>query len=197
MRNPVADRLDPRAARSQLRAIDAALGLIRGVGVGRVTMESIAALSGVAKTTLYRQFGDLETLLFAAFESLKRPYVIPVQNGVVADVEQWLQEFATALFAEDFAAVIPAMIELGERTDRGRELASEFAARRRLAMQERLQLAIDAGELLDDVDIGAIVSMLVGPLFYRRFISRQPAPPDFVRQLVRSALVPSVTTSVL
>jgi hypothetical protein len=117
-----------------------------------------------------------------------------VKNGVVADIEEWMQEFATALFDDDFAAVIPAMIEVGERTDRGRQLASEFAARRRLAMQLRLQQAIEDGELLDDVDVGAVVSMLVGPLFYRRFISRQLAPPDFVRQLVRSALVPSVVT---
>jgi AcrR family transcriptional regulator len=195
MHVPANDRVDPRAARSQLKAIEAALDLIRTVGVGRVSMESIAARSGVAKTTLYRQFDDLETLLFAAFESLKRPYVIPVQNGVVADIEEWLQDFARALFDEDFAAVIPAMIEVGERTERGRELASEFAARRRKAMQLRLERAVDDGELRDDIDVGAVVSMLVGPLFYRRFIARQPAPPDFVRQLVRSALVPSVVTT--
>jgi AcrR family transcriptional regulator len=191
----IADRLDPRAARSQLRAIEAALELIRSVGVGRVTIESIAARSGVAKTTLYRQFDDLETLLFAAFESLKRPQEIPVEHGVVADIEQWMQEFAKALFDDDFAPVIPAMIEVAERSDRGRELASEFATRRRQAMQLRLQRAIEDGELMDDVDVGAVVSMLVGPLFYRRFISRQAVPPDFVRQLVRSALVPSVVTT--
>ena len=67
MRNPISDRSDPRAVRSQQRAIDAALELIREVGAGRVTIESIAARSGVAKTTLYRQFDDLESLLFAAF----------------------------------------------------------------------------------------------------------------------------------
>jgi AcrR family transcriptional regulator len=190
--DPVTDRLDPRSARSQLRAIAAALELIREVGVGRVSMESIAARSGVAKTTLYRQFDDLETLLFAAFESMKRPEVIPVEHGVLADVEAWMQAFAASLFNDQFAPLIPAMIEVAERTQRGRQLATEFAARRRRAMQVRLQRAVDDGELNDDVDIGALVSMLVGPLFYRRFFARQPAPPGFVSQLVRSALEPSV-----
>ncbi len=195
MRNPISDRSDPRAVRSQQRAIDAALELIREVGAGRVTIESIAARSGVAKTTLYRQFDDLESLLFAAFESLKRPQQIPTEHGVVADIERWLLDFAASLFSDEFAALIPAMIEVAERTDRGRVLAEEFAARRRVAMQTRLQQAIDDHELAADIDIDTIVSMLVGPLFYRRFISRQAAPPDFVRQLVVSALASLVVTS--
>jgi AcrR family transcriptional regulator len=194
--DPITDRLDPRAARSQQRAIEAALDLVREVGVGRVTMEAIAARSGVAKTTLYRQFDDLETLLFAAFESLKGPHVIPVEHGLLADVEEWMQEFALLLFGDGFAQLMPAMFEVAERTDRGRELAVEFAARRRQAMQLRLQHAVDAGQLAAGVDIDTIVSLLVGPLFYRRFVARQPAPPDFVPQVVRSALGSLVSGSV-
>jgi AcrR family transcriptional regulator len=193
--DPGTDRLDPRSVRSQHRAIDTALDLIREVGVGRVTMESIAARSGVAKTTLYRQFDDLETLLFAAFESLKRPHVIPVENGIMIDVETWMQEFALMLFADDFSPLMPAMIEVSERTERGRQLGIEFAARRRQAMQVRLRQAVDQGELIADADIDAVVSLMVGPLFYRRFVSRQPAPPEFVRQVVRSALASMVVVT--
>jgi AcrR family transcriptional regulator len=189
------DRLDPRAARSQHRAIEATLALVRETGVGRMSIESIAARSGVARTTLYRQFGDLETLLFAAFESLKRPQVIPVRKGVVADVEAWMQAFAVLLYSDGFSGLMPAMIEVAERTERGRELAVEFAARRRLALQERLRTAIDQGELDPGLDIDATVSMLSGPLFYRRFISRQPSPPECVSQLVRSVLASSVVSS--
>ena len=126
---------------------------------------------------------------------MKRPQQIPTEHGVVADIERWLLDFAASLFSDEFAALIPAMIEVAERTDRGRVLAREFAARRRVAMQTRLQQAIDEHELPADIDIDTIVSMLVGPLFYRRFISRQAAPPDFVRQLVVSALASLVVTS--
>lgn len=192
---PGTDRIDPRALRSQQRAVEAALELVREVGVGRVTMESIAARSGVAKTTLYRQFADLETLLFDAFESLKRPNELPVEHGVLVDVGEWLQQFARMLTSDDFAPLMPAIIEVAERSERGRELAEEFAARRRQAMHARFQRAIDDGELRADVDVDALVTMLVGPLFYRRFISRQPLTPAFVRQLVRSALTPVVVSS--
>jgi hypothetical protein len=57
-------------------------------------------------------------------------------------------------------------------------------------MQQRLERAIEVGELRAGVDVGALVSMIVGPIFYRRFISRQDVSPEFVGQLVRSALSP-------
>ena len=59
-------------------------------------------------------------------------------------------------------------------------------------MHDRFRRAIDDGELPADLDLDALISQLVGPLFYRRFISRQPLTPAFVRQLVRSALMPLV-----
>ncbi len=193
MRGQSADRIDPRAVRSRRRAVDAALWLIRHVGAGRTTMEAIAVRSGVAKTTLYRQFGDLETLLFAAFESLKAPPAIPVEAGVVADVRRWLHQFAEVLTTDEFAPWVPAMIEVAERDEHGHALAVDFAARRRLPLRTRLSVAIDAGELAAGTDIDALVSMLVGPLFYRRFISRQPTSVAFVDQVVDSALDSLVT----
>ena len=193
MRELAADRLDPRAVRSQQRAVDATLSLIREHGAGRTTMEAIAALSGVAKTTLYRQFGDLETLLFAAFESLKPPQTIPVELGVLTDVRSWLHQLADVLTTDEFAPWVPAMIDVAERDEHGHALAVDFAARRRLPLRTRLSVAIDAGELAADTDVDALVSMLVGPLFYRRFISRQPTSVAFVDQVVDSALGSLVT----
>lgn len=188
MHRPQADRLDPRAARSRRSAIDAALALIRELGAGRTTMEAIAARSGVAKTTLYRQFGDLETLLFAAFESLTAPPAIPVEAGVVADVRSWLHQFAEVLTTDEFAPWVPAMIDVAERNEHGHALAVDFAARRRLPLRTRLSVAIDAGELAVDTDVDTLVSMLVGPLFYRRFVSRQATSFAFVDHVVDSAL---------
>ncbi len=195
MRDPSADRIDPRAVRSRRRAVDAALELIRELGAGRTTMEAIAARSGAAKTTLYRQFGDLETLLFAAFESLTGPPAIPVAAGVVADVRSWLHQFAEVLTTDEFAPWVPAMIDVAERDEHGHALAVDFAARRRLPLRTRLSVALDAGELAADTDIDTLVSMLVGPLFYRRFISRQATSFAFVDQVVDSALGSLVTSS--
>jgi hypothetical protein len=44
--------------------------------------------------------------------------------------------------------------------------------------------------LAADADLDQLCSQLVGPLFYRRFISRQPTSPAFVHRLVRGVLTP-------
>lgn len=191
---PATERLDPRSVRSRQRAIDAALELLREHGVRGVTIEAVSAHSGIAKTTLYRQFADRDELFFAAIESMKPGDTIEVHRGVVADVERWLLTFARALQTDHFAPMIPAIIEVGERSERGRQLAAEFGERRRASLTARLRTAVADGELPPRFDIETAVSQLVGPLFYRRFISRQPLSPAFVRQLVGSTLASAASS---
>jgi AcrR family transcriptional regulator len=191
---PGTDHDDPRCVRSRQRAIDAALELLREHGVRGVTVEAVAAHSGIAKTTLYRQFADRDELFFAAIESMKSDEEIPVANGVVADVERWLLVFARRLRDDEFAPLVPAVIEAGERSDRGRQLAAEFGQRRRAGLARRLRVAVADGELPHDLDVDVAVSQLIGPLFYRRFLARQPIPALFVRQLVRSTLASAASS---
>lgn len=191
---PGTERHDPRTVRSRQRAIDSALELLREHGVRGVTIEAVAAHSGIAKTTLYRQFADRDELFFAAIESMKPGDTIEVHRGVVADVERWLLTFARALQTDHFAPMIPAIIEVGERSERGRQLAAEFGERRRASLTARLRTAVADGELPPRFDIETAVSQLVGPLFYRRFISRQPLSPAFVRQLVGSTLASAASS---
>jgi AcrR family transcriptional regulator len=191
---PATDRHDPRTVRSRQRAIDAALELLREHGVRGVTIEAVSAHSGIAKTTLYRQFADRDELFFAAIESMKSNDEIPVQGGVVADVERWLLAFARALRTSDFAPLVPAVIEVGERSERGRQLAAEFGERRRASLGRRLRTAVDDGELPAGFDVDTAVSQLVGPLFYRRFLARQPMPAAFVRQVARSVLASAASS---
>jgi hypothetical protein len=48
---------------------------------------------------------------------------------------------------------------------------------------------VPRGSSVDD-EVDVLVTRLVGPLFYRRYISRQPTSPELVSRLVRSALSP-------
>ncbi len=181
---------DPRVARSRRRAIDATVELIREFGSAGVTCEAVAHRSGLARTTLYRQFADREALLFAAFESIPPPPSVSSGGDLVDDIETWLHEFAVALRTQPFAATIPSMIEVAERSERGHELAVDFSAQRRNQLVERLAEAVAEGELAADVDAETTISLLVGPLFYRRFISRQAISRRFVTQVVQATLVP-------
>ena len=183
-------RIDPRAARSRERVLATAWTLLREGGAAACTIEAIAAASGVAKTTIYRQFDDSEDVIFAVLEKLKPTPVIPDTDDVQADVEVALHDLAGGLFDTDTSSVMASMIDLAERSARARDLATEFGARRRGLLVARLERAIAVGDLPAEVDAELLAAQLVGPLFYRRYISRQPTPRRLVTRLARSTLRP-------
>lgn len=186
----VAERVDPRTLRSRERVLDAALDLLREHGAAGCTVEAVAARSGVAKTTIYRQFRGREDLVVAALEAMKVAPTVVSSDSLVDDLEATVQELAAGLATGEFAVLLGSLIELAERSERAAALATEFGRRRRRHLVERLQRAVDDGDLDPDVDLDLVVSQLVGPLFYRRFVSRQPIPPELVTRLVRGCAAP-------
>src|SRR5215467_7186930 len=62
---PAADRHGKRRARTEKAIIDAAEELIAQGGVEGLTIEGVAARSGVAKTTIYRRWRDKDELALA------------------------------------------------------------------------------------------------------------------------------------
>lgn len=65
-----ADEIDPRRVRSRDRLLDAATELLVAGGIDAVTVDAVTRRSKVARTTLYRNFGNSAELLAAAFERL-------------------------------------------------------------------------------------------------------------------------------
>jgi hypothetical protein len=88
--------------------------------------------------------------------------------------------------------MITAMLELAERSHRAAQLAVEFGKRRRRMLAERIRAAVDEGEIVlsDAVDADMLVAQLVGPLFYLRYLARQPISKRFVGRLVTGTFEP-------
>lgn len=61
---------DPRRSRSDQRITEATLQLLREGGPRAVTVEAVASVSGVAKTTIYRRFANRRDMLQAALVAL-------------------------------------------------------------------------------------------------------------------------------
>src|SRR3954470_13356031 len=61
---------DPRRGRSDERISQATLRLLQEGGPQAVTVEGVASLSGVAKTTIYRRFANRREMLQSALVGL-------------------------------------------------------------------------------------------------------------------------------
>lgn len=186
------DRGDPRLERSRRRILAAALDLLREHGASGLTVEGVSARSGVAKSTVYRQFCDRDDIHMAAIESIAEAGAMPGCGPLLDDVESGLQLLARRLRAGEFAALMATSIDAAERSERMARLAKETYGARRAWLVARLERACAHGELPDDCDVELLTSQLVGPLFYRRLISRQPITEQFVAALTRAVLSPLV-----
>ena len=74
---------DPRVTKSRVRVLAAAVEILHAEGLAGLTIEAVAARSGVAKTTIYRQFTDREELHFAALQSVACSPELPDRKSVV------------------------------------------------------------------------------------------------------------------
>ena len=76
---PAPERAD--AARNRQAILAAALELVRTRGVDSVTMDTVAAVAGVGKGTLFRRFGNREGLMAAVLNESEAEWQAGVLSG--------------------------------------------------------------------------------------------------------------------
>lgn len=187
--------VDPRVTKSRARVLASAVEILREEGLAGLTIEAVAARSGVAKTTIYRQFSDRDELHFGALQSVACAPELPFTDDVVSDVVTFCSGLNRILRDGVAGAVLASAIDGAERSESLAALTHEFGVQRRFGLTSRLRAAQKAGELAADADLDLLISQLVGPLFMRRFISRQPASANFVGRHVTALLTPLVCST--
>lgn len=184
---------DPRVVRSRRAILAAAVSLLEEHGFSGATVEAIAARSGAAKTTIYRHWPQKKDLLLAAVES-----VVPTARSLDCgnlrdDVSSFVRDLIDVLSTPPLSGIIPAMIEAAERSAEVARTLADFTAQRREPLLAAAERAVARGEVRSDCDADLVASLLLGPFFYRRLLSRQPLTPQFGEQIVAHVLRAVVT----
>jgi AcrR family transcriptional regulator len=164
---------DPRVLRSRAAVLDAARELLIEFGIQGVTIEGVASRSGVAKTTIYRQWTDRNQLLLDACTTDVVDIVVPNTDDLRADILTAVTDLASLLDGADGTAMMPALIEAAERDEEFRDIIGPFVDARRQPVMNRLRSAVRRGQLPKGTDVDMVCASLVGPLFYRRLLTRQ------------------------
>lgn len=175
--------VDPRVLRSRQAVLRAAQELVAEAGFRGATIEAVAARSGVAKTTIYRQWRGCNELLVDAFAFEKENVLFPATGDLRADLVTGLLALAETL-GRNGSRLLPAMLEAAERDSEFAELSASFIDARRKPLRDRLARAVRAGELPRGTDVETLMSMLAGPLFYRRLLTHQSLGRGFIERIV-------------
>jgi AcrR family transcriptional regulator len=188
---PIAEVIaeDPRVARSRAAILAATAALLIEEGAGGVTIEGIAERSGVAKTTIYRHWKSRSQLVFDGFESMLLSHPSPPPPGPVAErLTTILNSLVRGLTVSEWAPAVTALIDAGDRDPEIRALLHDFLVRRMSPGREVLQEGIQRGEIAPTLDVDLAVSALVGPIFYRRLVSREEMDSTFAARVVAQFL---------
>jgi AcrR family transcriptional regulator len=154
------------------------------MGYHGLTMEGVAARAGVGKATVYRRWPSKGALVGEAIA--KHLDIGPAADTgtTVGDLQASIQATIENYSGTAAGHAIPA---LASDLDRDPELLQAFHAQflrpRRAASSEVLRKAIARGDLPPDVDIGLLLDIWAGTVFYRVLVSREPITPDLAERL--------------
>jgi AcrR family transcriptional regulator len=187
--NPKSDR---RSERSKQAILDATRELLAEEGgVRSLTIEAVAARSGVAKTTIYRRWRDKwELALDAAMIDMLSSFDDPVDVG---DTRKELITFVnSAVRTLGSKPYGPALQGLASEVATDPELArvyQEYVVEpRRLQIQAVIERGIERGDLRPDTDPRMIQELLIGPIYYRLLFSGPPFDRKLGPRLVDAVL---------
>ncbi|HYN67092.1 MAG TPA: TetR/AcrR family transcriptional regulator [Ornithinibacter sp.] len=166
----------------------AAVDLVAERGMAGATIEAVAARSGVAKTTIYRQWSHQADLVLDALRGAAPDAPATDTGSLRADLVLLLAGLAGALGSGPAGLLMAALIDAAGRDVDLAELHAEEARRRHGPVLEVLERGLARGELRADVDLDELLDRLAGPVFHRRFVSGLPLDQHFVERVVDTVL---------
>lgn len=180
----------PRRTRVRHAVLTAAGDVLRRDGYAGLTMERVAAESGVAKTTLYRSWPTKAALCMDLYLDVAgRELHDPDTGDVARDLEKIAE---TVMNLQKRTVAGPAFVGLIAEAQVSPETRSaflaEFAERRRALTRAVLRRAIERGQLRPDTDIDLVIDAIGGATMFRLLQRHAPLTKNFTDALVTLVL---------
>ncbi len=179
----------PRSERARSDALEATADLVAEVGVDRLTIDEVSARSGVAKTTIYRHWPSKQALVVDAVRSsCLLVSATPNSGDLRCDLEACFDGLVRAGLSGRTGKMLPSLLDCADRDQELDRLLRDYLRERSGPTRTVLQLAQLRGELAADLDLDLAVTLLLGPVLYRKVILREPVTASFVTSVVDAAL---------
>jgi len=182
--DPVEKSPDERVMRSRTTVLSATAELLFERGYAGTTVDEISRRCGVAKTTIYRHWPTRTDLLQDACSKIGTPLEKPDTGNLRDDLEAILKQLASLLRSEKWTSVLPSIIDAAERDPDMAAMYSNLQHGYSAVLGDVLSEAVRTGSLASDTDVPSLIAMLVGPLFYRRWFSRETISDEFAERIV-------------
>jgi AcrR family transcriptional regulator len=173
-----------RSARVRAAVIEALVAELAENGLGDVTMDGVARRAGVNKTTLYRRWGSKEELVLDALLELgERRVPIPDSGSLREDLLIVAREIVASVSTPEADAVVRAAAADPSPDSKLVRAVRAFWQVRFALLGEIVEHAIERGELPAGIDPKPLVEGLLGGIYLRMLVTREPLDDEFVERL--------------
>jgi AcrR family transcriptional regulator len=166
------------------RILDAALAMLADGGYAGFRLQALAARAGVAKTTILRRWPSKAAVAAAAVERLALQTVNVPESGTLRGDLHAMLTSAVSAFTHGDGRFVPRLFRESGHHPEIADLLQTVIHTRRLAYRRLLGRAIARHELDPDVDQDLLIDLLVGPIWTRLLITRDPITPALVEQII-------------
>jgi AcrR family transcriptional regulator len=179
----------PRDQGARAKVLTAARELMSEGGIAAVTMEELAARTGVGKPTIYRSWPNAKAVAMAALMAMPATKAPPQRaRSAIAELRQHVRGVVTAFtsrIGRNAATLIAS-------ADAGTEMAKAFRHHVILNSREQLraivQRAVADGAISRAIDVEIALDLILAPVFFRLLLGHLPLDEEFADAVIDQAL---------
>ena len=179
---------DKRVERSKAKVLAETYRQLVSSGIGGVSVDEVAHHCGVSKTTIYRHWPSRSALLIDACSRLGSAPEVPDTGSLEGDVRVLLTQLADQLQTANWSSVYPSIIDAAERDA---DIAGMQAALHKVFMGP-FEAVVDRAKTRREIpsrrSTSDLVAALTGPLFFRRWFSKQKIDKRFIDAIMELVL---------
>jgi AcrR family transcriptional regulator len=176
----------PRSEEVEQAILKAAASLLDERGLQALTIEDVASLAKVGKTSIYRRWPSKGILALEAFLNEFLLLQPPIDTGsLTGDLNEALSAWVGAVAGTPTGRNLVALIaEAQSDPDLAIAWSERVVKTARNQHRSMIERAIARDEIPRDSDIDVLMDMLYGPAYHRLLQGHLPLSEDFVQQVV-------------
>ncbi|CAN7730499.1 TetR/AcrR family transcriptional regulator [Variovorax sp. LjRoot175] len=176
----------PRNQQTHDAILDAAREVLRLHGYAGFSIEQVAALAAVSKTSIYRRWPSKGAILIELYmEGLPDEAISESAKSLKAELRRYLLATVERLQDLEWRTILSSLVAESQYDEStAAMLRDKVVMPRRESGLRLLRHAQERGEIEADIDLEVILDMLFGPIWYRLLFVHARIDADFAERLL-------------
>jgi AcrR family transcriptional regulator len=165
--------------------LDATLEILMDKGYAGMTIDGVAARTGVGRPTIYRRWPSKPALVIAALTQSPGLSPTPDTGSLRDDLLAFQRDQVTMMDLPASRRITAGLVaDLVADPDLAETYLGDYVGLRQTSVSKALERGVARGELRPDADFSLIYDLLIGPLFMRSVVRGEPLGSDLAEQTV-------------